>query len=157
MFRNNLSVPSWRFKKSNAALSGSSVPTFWGQIIDPIFKGQEIQFLDSWRWDQYVVPKRRYRTTTQRYSLSQKSTDLISNLAEAWNLAIVLVNKTASNLQTLLIYLLKQQIAIYRYDVFPLCSSVAISSRQWKGGVHFPWCSSLSVRKYCRSYSHTTE
>jgi hypothetical protein len=34
------------------------------QPIGPIFKGQEV--LHHWRWDQQVVPKRRFRTTTQR-------------------------------------------------------------------------------------------
>jgi hypothetical protein len=33
---------------------------------------------DPWRWDRYVVPKRRYITTTQRCVISQKSADLSS-------------------------------------------------------------------------------
>ena len=41
--------------------------------------------LDPWRWDQCVVPKRRYRTTTQSCVISQKSADLIYMAAEAWN------------------------------------------------------------------------
>jgi hypothetical protein len=33
-------------------------------------------FLDPWRWDRKVVPKRRQETTTIRYIISQKSEDL---------------------------------------------------------------------------------
>jgi hypothetical protein len=40
---------------------------------------------DPWRWDRYTVPKRRYRTTTRRCVISQKSADLIKIAAKAWN------------------------------------------------------------------------
>jgi hypothetical protein len=42
-------------------------------------------FLDPWRSDRYVVPKRRYRTTTQRCVIPQKSAHLIYIVAEARN------------------------------------------------------------------------
>jgi hypothetical protein len=60
-FRDNVSVPSSRVKKSKK------------RLIDP------------WRWGRYVVPKRRQRITTRRCVIPQKSTDLISIAAEAWN------------------------------------------------------------------------
>ena len=36
------------------------------------------------RWDQYVVPKRRYETAILRHIKSQKNTDLIYTAAYAW-------------------------------------------------------------------------
>ena len=46
--------------------------------------GSLLGLLDPWRWDRYVVPKRRYRTTIQRCVISQKSSYLINIAAEAW-------------------------------------------------------------------------
>jgi hypothetical protein len=65
MFRDNVSVPSSRVKKSNECCF--------------------IGLLDPWRWDRYVVPKRRWTVTTRRCLTPQKSADLISIAAEAWN------------------------------------------------------------------------
>jgi hypothetical protein len=39
---------------------------------------QRPRLLDPWRWYRYVVPKRRYRTTTQCCVIYQKSTALVS-------------------------------------------------------------------------------
>jgi hypothetical protein len=49
-----------------AALSGSSVPTFRYNLTVPYSRV---------RWNRWVVPKRRYRTTTQRCIITQKSAD----------------------------------------------------------------------------------
>jgi hypothetical protein len=73
-----------------AALSGNPLPTF--RYNHSAFKGQEVltledeterSFIDTRRWDREVVPKRRYKTTTQRCVISQKSADLIYIAAEA--------------------------------------------------------------------------
>jgi hypothetical protein len=48
------------------------------------------RLLDPWRWDRYVVPKRRYRIATLRCVISQKSTYLTYIAAEAWNHALSL-------------------------------------------------------------------
>ena len=39
----------------------------------------------SWRWDRYVVPKRRYVTTIVRCVKSRKSADLIYAATEVWS------------------------------------------------------------------------
>jgi hypothetical protein len=43
------------------------------------------KWIDLWRWDRLIVPKRRYRITPRRRVMSQKSADLINVAAEAWN------------------------------------------------------------------------
>jgi hypothetical protein len=43
------------------------------------------RLLHPWSCDQYVVPKRRYGITTQRYIISQKSANLFHVAAEAWD------------------------------------------------------------------------
>jgi hypothetical protein len=53
------------------ALSDSSVPTF------------RVNVSVQYSRDQQVVLKRRYRSTTQRFVISQKSADLICIAAEA--------------------------------------------------------------------------
>ena len=54
------------------ALNGSSVATFRDNVSGPVLNGQEVQEVGK------VVPKRRYRITTQRCVISQKSGDLHS-------------------------------------------------------------------------------
>lgn len=51
------------------------------------FIGFHLEFLDPWRWNRQVVPKRRYVFTTIRCVTSQKSADLIYLAAKAWNYA----------------------------------------------------------------------
>jgi hypothetical protein len=41
--------------------------------------------LNPWRWDRYVVPKPRYRTTTERCVIPQNSAYLVYNVSEAWD------------------------------------------------------------------------
>jgi hypothetical protein len=63
-----------------SALSGSSVPTFRDNLSVPS---------STVSCDREVIPKRRYRTTTQRCVISQNSADLIYIAAEAQNHANV--------------------------------------------------------------------
>jgi hypothetical protein len=72
-FRDHLWVPSPRVKKSWT----------WPLKMGPINCPQT-------RWDQQVVPKRRYRTTIQSCVVSQKSADIIYIAAEAWNHTMIL-------------------------------------------------------------------
>ena len=61
-------------------------------LISPIFKGQDViedLFLEhpnSWRWDWYVGPKRRFQTTSLRV-ITQKTEEFSSTAAEAYGLA----------------------------------------------------------------------
>ena len=55
-----------------------------------------------WRWDRYVVPKRRWTITTRRRVISQKSAHLINIAAKAWNLNCSFLFK-GSLLRTLLV------------------------------------------------------
>jgi hypothetical protein len=57
------------------ALSGSSVPTFRDNLSVPSSK------IKMWQ----LVPKRRYRTTTERCVISQESVDVIFIAAEVLN------------------------------------------------------------------------
>jgi hypothetical protein len=41
--------------------------------------------LDPWRWNRYVLPKRRYRIATRCCVIFEQSVDLINIAAEAWN------------------------------------------------------------------------
>jgi hypothetical protein len=50
--------------------------------------GTTYRSLDPWRWDQYVVPKRRWTITTRRCVIPQNSADLINIAAEARNQSI---------------------------------------------------------------------
>ena len=66
-----------------AAFSGCSVPTFQDNLSVPSsrvnkskIKGFLLWLFDRWRWDRQVFPKRRYRPTTQRWVIPQKSADL---------------------------------------------------------------------------------
>ena len=63
-----------------ASLSAISVLTLRDDIsvrLSMVKKSRSLLgFLDPWRWDRYVVPKRRYRNTTQRCVMSQKGADL---------------------------------------------------------------------------------
>jgi hypothetical protein len=92
---------SWAFKyKSDqiwallgyyAASRGSSVPTFRNNISVPLSKVKKskkkdfLVLLDAWRWDRYIVPKRRYRITIRRCVISQKSAYLNYFAGEDWN------------------------------------------------------------------------
>ena len=46
-----------------------------------------VGLFEPWRWDWYVVPKRRYQTTNLRRITSQKSEGLNSVVAKAWDLS----------------------------------------------------------------------
>ena len=47
---------------------------------NPRRKAFFLRLLDPWKWNRYVVSKRRYITTTRRCVISQKSADLIDLL-----------------------------------------------------------------------------
>ena len=81
-FRDNISVPSSRIKQCN-----------------------KTGLLNSWRWDWYVVLKRRYGISIVRWVKSRKSVDLVYIMVEAWNHAynfthLRLHSKTSGRLQT---------------------------------------------------------
>jgi len=61
-----------------------SVPSSVSRIHGPIFKGQGCK-TDSWKWDQYAVPKHQEGITTTCCVITQKSTVLIYFTAEVWN------------------------------------------------------------------------
>ena len=44
----------------------------WDLRSSAILRGVQEKFLDPWRWDRYVVPKRRYGNTTLPCVISQK-------------------------------------------------------------------------------------
>jgi hypothetical protein len=70
------------------------------------YKGQEVLlgFLDPWRWDRQVVPKRWYRTTTQRCVISQKRADLENGVVYDDD-----DNNNNNNLETIALYFLSYQ------------------------------------------------
>jgi hypothetical protein len=53
--------------------------------FETTYRSQLHGTLDPWRWDRYVVPKRRYKINTRRRVIFQKSADVINIAAEAWN------------------------------------------------------------------------
>jgi hypothetical protein len=59
------------------------------QLVGPIYKGQIFLTVVEASWPlkrgAIACPQGRYRTTTQRCVISQKSADLIYIAAEAWN------------------------------------------------------------------------
>jgi hypothetical protein len=75
-----------------------------GQPIRPIsrvMKSKKKALLglhDPWRWDQWVVPRRRYRTTTQRWVISQKSAYLIIYIAAEPKITLKAILPTRDNL-----------------------------------------------------------
>ena len=111
-FRNNLSFPPSRVKKSekkpphrrvlyvisgflrevdeissllgyHATYIGNFVPTFRDSISGQ--RSRILEFSDPLRWDQYVVPKFRYGITNTRCVISQKSAHLLYFAAAARN------------------------------------------------------------------------
>ena len=59
------------------------VTDVFGQPIGPIFNGLAVH----WRWDRYVIPKRRYVAVKLRSVTSRKSEDLLYTTTVAWNQA----------------------------------------------------------------------
>jgi hypothetical protein len=88
--------------------------------------------LDSWRWDRYVVPKRRYAITTRRRVISQKIADLINIATEAWNQGMLV--KCTSRYPT------------YLHSVFSIQNCCCQLPQRHFGGPHLVDCPKLLIQ-----------
>ena len=75
-----------------AVLGGSWLLIFRDKLSVPSSRVKDFKKNECWRSDRYVVPKRRWRTTSLRHVTSRKIEDPRNTAAGAWNFVYVLLS-----------------------------------------------------------------